>query len=163
MRRARGLFKGEVLVAIFIFLVSGLVFYLSRGYPELGLSGGGSPAFYPRVLAIVFTILAVLLMFKAWRRKTTSRLLLMEKKKVLSSLSILLLLLVTPYLLRILGFLLYTFLVLVVSMLILKGSSLTVPSVLLTILLSVGITGITYAAFWWGVRIPLPTGILFGG
>lgn len=121
---------------------------------------------FPCLLAGAFAVVAVLLLLGSivgsYSREKTSSFILPEKRSLLSVVVILLLLLATPYIMGFLGFLLTAFFFLAVLLLRLRDKPLTIRSALTTILLSAGVTGVVYAVFWWGAKVPLPVGVLLG-
>ncbi len=161
MGRAAALLRADALAAIVFFAVSGLIIGLSWGYPPRPISEAGGPALYPRLVAGILAVLATMVMVRAWREKTEP--IRVSKRQAVSLLTTLVLLVVMIYMLKYLGFLISSFVFLTASILFFRGEPVTVRSILYTILISAGITGVAYATFWWGAKVPLPIGIFFGG
>ena len=157
--------KVEALVALGMLLVAGFVFYASRGFPELDLARGGSPAAYPRLLAGVFGVSAILLLLESRGREKVGEFIFPDKRKLLDLFFIILFLAVTPYMLMILGFPLTAFLLLIIFMFKFSDPDRrwTARRMLTVTLVSVAITFVVYAVFWWVARILFPRGILWGG
>ena len=160
MRKAEMILAGSVLIAVI------LIFFGSRNFPELELRMGGSPAFYPRIIAVAFAATAALLLLKSILRPQggdeTSSFSFPGKRRGGSLLLVMLLLLITPYIMTFLGFLPTSFIILTVLMLRLRDKPVTVHWTLTTILLSAGVIAIVYVVFQSIAKVPLPRGLLFG-
>lgn len=57
----------DLVLVSFLGLLIAAVFYLSRDYPEVPWSDGGSPGFYPRFLAVVLAGLALAVVVESWK------------------------------------------------------------------------------------------------
>lgn len=60
----------ELLVFFLLVVLVALVFYFSWGFPEVDYSMGGSPALYPRLLAIFLLAMAAITLATGLRRPT---------------------------------------------------------------------------------------------
>jgi hypothetical protein len=158
--------KAEIVLAGFVFITVILIFFGSRNFPDLEMTSGGSPAFYPRVLAGAFAAIAALLLLESILKLQsgdgTTSFSFPGRRRGGSLLLVMFLLLVTPYMMTFLGFLPTSFIILIVFMLRLRDKPVTVHWTLAAILLSAGVIAIVYVVFQSIAKVPLPRGLLFG-
>jgi type IV secretory pathway VirB2 component (pilin) len=62
--------SAELLISSLLLILVALVFYYSREFPDIGYSMGGSPALYPRLLAVLLLVLAAITLLQGTRRPT---------------------------------------------------------------------------------------------
>lgn len=157
--------KAEVAVSVSIFIVSVYIFLVSKDYPKIILELGGSPGFYPRVLAGAFSLLGLLLLLRSFREskgpKEQPSSTLPREKRYLILLVAIVLLLVMPLVMVFFGFLSTSFFFLLVLMVILQTRPMKIRHWVFITLLSAFIVAAIYAVFQFGGKISLPVGKLW--
>ncbi|MBM4330637.1 MAG: hypothetical protein FJ117_05315 [Deltaproteobacteria bacterium] len=163
--------KRDIFTAVCMLLIGGFIYYDSLKFPMPVeyLKFGGGAASYPRLLAVILIILAVLLLkesralLKA-RRGTEEAVSPRVRDLISGSLTFILILsLAYSYIIDFIGFRLGTFLFLMAAIFKLKGAKPALSSVLSVVGLSAVATGVIYALFHLLVRVPFPVGKIFGG
>jgi hypothetical protein len=161
--------RRELFLVIVMVLVSAWVFYESAKFPmpQEYLRFGGGAAHYPRLVAICFVVLAIFLIRESMKLHKQEKKGAPESTSVRSTpaslVLIILLSLAYPFAIHYLGFRLGTFLFLVLGIMKLKGMRPSVLGTFVILAISVVATGVIYLLFYKIVRVPLPTGELFGG
>ncbi len=153
--------KSDKLLAIAFFLLSILLFSTSYTFPATSLSTGAAGAsFFPQVWAIILAVLSGILFFKSkGSLKGTGSWLLVkvrENKKVFYMLFIAL---IYIFLMDKIGFMITTFLFLLISIYLLDSTKQL--SKLKIFSISISISLFTYLTFSKVLKVFLPTGILF--
>ncbi len=159
---------GDFLTGVFILTTSLIIFYVVGTFPSSeGIKHGGGPAAYPRLLAVLFAILGIILLLQSLRvfrgRSWSNREnvpYVAEKGSWGSLLFIATLLGAYLLLLPSMGFILTTFGFLFGGILKLHGESLRVPSVIRALAIAGGTTVLIYVVFHLMVNVALPGGVL---
>lgn len=163
--------KRDIFVVIVMILGSLWVYYDSAKFPmpQEYLRFGGGAATYPRLLAVVFVVLAIFLIkesrkiYKQRKEEKEASVSAPTGSAPVSLIFIILLSLAYPYTIHYLGFRLGTFLFLVLGIMKLKGIKSSVLETLSILVISAVATGVIYLFFYKIVRVPLPIGEIFGG
>ncbi|EAX48874.1 conserved hypothetical protein [Thermosinus carboxydivorans Nor1] len=141
---------GTYVAALFLILLSALVWHWSAAFPANIIPNVPSPAFFPRAVALVLAVLAILIIVAARRDSDEPLFNLAEPgfKRVLAALVI-----TTAYclLLNIAGFLLLTPICLVALMLLMEPGKIVTK-----ILAAAAATAIIYLSFQVLLDVPLP-------
>lgn len=149
----------DVPVAIAVMLVVGYIVISTAAYPDLEWSRGGSPAFYPRILAVLLTIFAAAMVWKSRRSPTFATLPRGSHAALLLGTiggSLLMPLVLMP----VLGFRISAFLFMYPVMLAGRGGRPTRRELLVTAAIAVLVTAIIYVAFVHLARVRLPRGTI---
>jgi len=167
LRLGQILRQPEVMVAIAIWLMVGLVFLVSADFPGIGGGIAVDPSFFPRLLAIAWAILGLFLASSLiWGRQKSS-LIFPERKRLITLGYSLLFLFASPFLFNLLGFPLASFLYIFLLICLLKPreGAFTRRTIIRwftpPLLVAAVATFVLYAMFAWGAMVPLPRGLLF--
>lgn len=147
---------------IFFLLLAGYILFTANTFPKLDWKLGGSPAFYPRILAVLLIIFSVGMYVKS--RKYPKSSVFPGPRKGFYMLFCFTACLVMPvFLLPLLGFRISSFIFMFIILLISRGGEiLRVSDYLKLALSSFLISGIVYGAFTHLARVRLPLGSLTG-
>jgi hypothetical protein len=151
----------DIPAAILFLLLAAYIFMTADTFPVIGWKMGGSPAFYPRILAVLMVVLAVAMFWKSRSNPTVA--VFPMRRKVVYMLSCLAACLLMPLvLLPLLGFrisaFIFMFLVMIGSRKRVSGAS----EVLRLAGASILVSGIIYGAFTYLARVRLPLGSITG-
>lgn len=158
--RLRGLLNAEVICALALLIVAAGIFYFSRDYPTMPGQFSGSPAFWPRLVALVLAVLAVIMLIfgivkplkVTWPDRGNIAKLTIVVAAVYGS----------RWTLEWLGFIPSTTLLMFVCMLVLAGKEdCTFKSTVIMAGASLGISYFLYFVLAHLARIPLPRGTWF--
>ncbi len=154
--------KAEVAVSGSIFIVSAYIFLASKDYPKIILELGGSPGFYPRILAGGLSLLGFLLLLRSLKepkglKEPFSFALRMNKSFLILPLAIVFLL-AMPLGMVFFGFLPTSFFFLLVLMVISQTEPMKIRHWVIIPLLSALIVAVIYVVFQLGCKVPLPVG-----
>lgn len=162
-RRAISLKKTDIITSICLLIFSGVLYFQSGTFPvREGRVKVLNAGFYPQLLAVVLGILALLLLVVSLRKTSGYQ----KSNKFWTTKSALFLFFITlgmliiyPFLLSSLGFVVATFIFIVILVYCLSDKKkFSLTSILLV---STGITAIIFLVFKVFIKIPFPTGYLF--
>jgi len=159
-RRARGLLNAEVVCALALFAVVAGVFYFSRDYPAYPGQFSGSPAFWPRLIALVLALTAVFIFVAGlFKPRTTAW---ADRASHMKLVVVVALFYGSRWSLEWLGFVPSASLLMFLCMLVLADKkNLTVKAALGMAGASLGVSYFLYFVLAHLARIPLPRGGLF--
>lgn len=162
-RRAISLKKADIITSICLLIFSGVLYFQSGTFPiREGRAKVLNAGFYPQLLAVILGILALFLLVVSLRKTSEDQ----KGNKFWTTKSALFLffltlgmLIIYPFLLSNLGFIVATFIFIVVLAYCLSDKEkFSLTSILLV---STGITAIIFLVFKIFIKIPFPTGYLF--
>lgn len=162
------LFSQEFVIALIIWSIVGFIFVASTSFRGVGLGPIKNSAFYIRLVAIAWAISGVALVLTPLWEKGKQSLVLPGRSGLISLGIATLLVCIAPFLLKVLGFLLFAFLYLFILICMLKPrerlSSIASTMRWLVVPAVVATSGafILYAVFKLGLKVMLPAGTLFG-
>ncbi|MBP1932687.1 tripartite tricarboxylate transporter TctB family protein [Ammoniphilus resinae] len=141
----------EQIASFIVMILAVAVYAMTLQFPSLeGFETG--PAFFPKMLSIVFFILGVLLFLQSFRSSNDKL-----PEKMRDALIIMVLMLVYLYLVTLLGFNISTPIILVIFLAFLK-----VRTWYSYIALPIGVTFFVYLIFQVFLGVPIPEGAMFG-
>jgi hypothetical protein len=155
--RWRGLLNAEIICALALLITVAGIFYFSRDYPVMPGQFSGSPAFWPRLVAAVLAVMAVIMLIAGivkplkvtWPNRGN-----LAKLVVVVTVAY-----ASRWTLEWLGFVPSTALLMLVCMLVLaEKQNLTFKSVLGMACVSLGISYFLYFVLAHLASIPLPRG-----
>ncbi len=154
------LLRAQSVAALVFFAISIYVFVLSESYPNVPWRAGGSPGFYPQILAGMLFLLSIPLLIEGLR--VPGEPILPDRSKWVLYLYIVgcLILMVTVFL-PYLGFRLGAALFLFLTMWGIQGWPRTGKRLLTLAFFAVVIMLVVYAAFGMVANVRLPRGVLF--
>jgi ABC-type Fe3+-siderophore transport system permease subunit len=156
--------KSDIIAGISLFAFSG-VLYIGAGFMPTRSEGSKilNTGFYPRMLAIILAILSVILVIETIQKykkegDKESEVFWKNSKSFFFFATTLVLLTLFPFVMKVLGFALTSFLFIAIMVWLLSEKNNRHP--LKIVLVSVGIAAIVYVVFKIILAIPFPTGIL---
>ncbi len=147
-------------LAVVGLLVSVTIFVVTRTYPYAPLEIGGSPGFYPRVLAVFLALLSIAVFVEGWIRRV--RVAFPRGANLVRLLGLMGLLTLTPLMFEWLGFRIMGIIVALGTMLLLSDwRRLDARTLVVIALTAVAATFALYFIFESIARVPLPRGRIF--
>ncbi len=150
----------ETVAAVFLYLLCIYIYGFSYGFPDTEWRFGGSPAFYPRILALLLFIFATALIWEG--KKRPGKFIIPEKSRIFVQVVAVIFLFAMPiFLLKYLGFRIPTTLFLFVLMLGLLGWRVEKKRLVYLLATSVLTMLLIYIAFAVFANVSLPEGVWF--
>jgi len=141
-------------------IVSVVIFVVTRAYPYAPIAIGGSPGFYPRVLAVFLALLSISVFVEGWIRRV--RVTFPTKTNLVRLLGLIGLLALTPLVFEWLGFRIMGIIVALGTMLLLSDwRNLDARRLAVLVVTAIGATLALYFIFESVARVPLPRGRVF--
>jgi hypothetical protein len=141
-------------------IVSVVIFVVTRAYPYAPIAIGGSPGFYPRVLAVFLALLSLSVFVEGWIRRV--RVPFPTGTNLVRLLGVIGLLALTPMMFEWLGFRIMGIIVTLGAMLLLSDwRNLDARRLAVLVVTAVGATLALYFIFESVARVPLPRGRVF--
>lgn len=155
--------KTDIITSICLLIFSGVLYFHSGTFPvREGRVKVLNAGFYPQLLAVILGILALLLLVVSLRKtpeNQKSNKLWVTKSALFLFFITLGMLIIYPFLLSSLGFVVATFIFIIILVYCLSDKEkFSLTSILLV---STGITAIIFLVFKVFIKIPFPTGYLF--
>ena len=155
--------KKDLVSSIIVLGFAGILYQAASGLPTRNsVSKVLNTGFYPQMLAIILAVLSVLLLISSLAKKTTdtdSETFFKNRGALSLFLLTLFLLVLFPLGMESLGFVVTCFLFVLTMIFLLSGKD--HRNIVISIIVALGITLLTYGVFKSLLGIPFPTGILF--
>lgn len=156
----RRLFNAEVICALALLITVAGIFYFSRDYPTMPGQFSGSPAFWPRTVALVLAALAVIMLIAGLVTPTKATW--PDRASVAKLAVVVAVLYGSRWTLELLGFVPSTTLLMLICMLVLAGKEqFTFKGTVTMAGVSLGIGCFLFFVLAYLARIPLPRGTWF--